>query len=63
MDRSVAQGRPADPTPAPWPDPRTARLVAIAVGVGLVVVGLAVYLATRTDRFYDHFVWQAAGVH
>jgi len=34
--------------------------VAIAVGVGLVVVGLAVYLATRTDRFYDHFVWQAA---
>ena len=34
--------------------------MAIAVGVGLVVVGLAVYLATRTDRFYDHFVWQAA---
>ena len=26
----------------------------------LVLVALAVYLATRTDRFYDHFVWQAA---
>ncbi len=32
----------------------------LAVGVALVVVSAAIYLATRTDRFYDHFVWQAA---
>jgi hypothetical protein len=31
----------------------------LAVGVGLVAVALAVYLSTRTVRFYDHFVWQA----
>ena len=29
-------------------------------GVALAVVALAVYLVTRADRFYDHFVWQAA---
>jgi hypothetical protein len=28
--------------------------------VGLVAVALAVYQVTRTDRFYDHFVWQAS---
>ena len=59
MDRSVAQGRPADPT-APWPHPRATRLLLLAVGVGLVVVAMAVYQSTRTVRFYDHFVWQAA---
>ena len=60
MDRSVAQGRPADPGSRPAPDPRAASLVALAVGLSLAVAALAVYLATRTDRFYDHFVWQAA---
>jgi len=30
------------------------------VGAGLVVAALAIYLTTRTERFYDHFVWQAA---
>ena len=60
MDRSVAQGRPADPIAAPRADPRTARLLALAVGVGLAVVALGIYLTTRTDRFYDHFVWQAS---
>jgi hypothetical protein len=59
VDRSVAQGRPADPT-APWPHPGAARLLLLAVGVGLVALALAVYLSTRTVRFYDHFVWQAA---
>ena len=34
--------------------------MAILVGVGLVAVALAVYLVTRTERYYDHFVWQAA---
>src|SRR4029077_2656403 len=60
VDRSVAQGRPADPTAAPSPDPDSARLMALAVGLGLAVAGLAVFLTTRTERFYDHFVWQAA---
>lgn len=26
----------------------------------LALAALAIYLATRTERFYDHFVWQAA---
>ena len=63
MDRSVAQGRPADPDedrPAAGSDPRIALVVSIAVGLGLVVAALAVYSVTATDRFYNHFVWQAA---
>ena len=28
--------------------------------MGLIAVALAVYLVTRTERYYDHFVWQAA---
>ena len=34
--------------------------MALAVGIGLTVAALAIYLTTRTERFYDHFVWQAA---
>ena len=60
MDRSVAQGRLPDPGPSPWPDPRTARWISILVGLLLALAALAIYLATRTDRYYDHFVWQAA---
>ena len=37
-----------------------ARWIAILVGLMLVLAALAIYLATRTDRYYDHFVWQAA---
>lgn len=29
-------------------------------GLVLALVAFAIYLATRVDRFYDHFVWQAA---
>ena len=29
-------------------------------GLGLALAALAIYAATRTDRYYDHFVWQAA---
>jgi hypothetical protein len=36
------------------------RWLSIATGGVLALVALVVYLATRTDRFYDHFVWQAA---
>ena len=60
MDRSVAQGRPADPDTASWPDVRYARWMAVAVGLLLAFGSLAVYLATATDHFYNHFVWQAA---
>jgi hypothetical protein len=61
VDRSVAQGGVTDParglrsrvgTHATW--------LSVAVGVSLAVVALAIYLATRVDRYYDHFVWQAA---
>jgi hypothetical protein len=64
VDRSVAQGRPADPrtdlAAERWPDARVARRVAIVVGVLLALAALAVYGATYTERYYDHFVWQAA---
>ena len=60
MDRSVAQGGPPDPDTSPWPDPRTARRISILVGVLLALAAMGIYLATRTDRYYDHFVWQAA---
>jgi hypothetical protein len=35
-------------------------VAAVAAGFALALVALAVYLATHVDRFYDHFVWQAA---
>ncbi len=60
MDRSVAQGRPTDPTPGYPSGSSSARLLAILVGAGLVVVALAIYRATWTERYYDHFLWQAA---
>ena len=34
--------------------------LAAAVGVGFVVLALAVYTRTLVDRGYDHFVWQAS---
>jgi hypothetical protein len=60
VDRSVAQGRLPDPRPSPWPNPRTARWVSILVGLLLALAVLAIYQTTQTDRYYDHFVWQAA---
>ena len=61
MDRSVAQGRPADADGEEGSYPRpSGRWLSIATGVVLALVALFVYLATRTDRYYDHFVWQAA---
>jgi hypothetical protein len=32
----------------------------IVAGLGLAVAAFAIYSATRIDRVYDHFVWQAA---
>jgi hypothetical protein len=64
VDRSVAQGRPANAGAVPdtdgWPDPRIARWPAVVVGILLVLGALAVYGLTYVDRYYDHFVWQAA---
>ena len=61
MDRSVAQGRPADPDgPGRSLGSAVGRWLSIATGVVLALAALFVYLATRTDRYYDHFVWQAA---
>ena len=34
--------------------------MAIAVGILLALVAMAVYSVTYVDRYYDHFVWQAA---
>ena len=60
MDRSVAQGGSSDADSTPWPDSRAARRLSIAVGLLLALLALAIYSATRVDRYYDHFVWQAA---
>ncbi len=64
MDRSVAQRRRADPETLPdtdgRPDPRIARGLAIAVGIVLALAALVIYSVTYVDRYYDHFVWQAA---
>ena len=64
MDRSVAQGRRADPGTLletdGRPGPRIGRGLAIAVGLLLALAALAVYSVTYVDRYYDHFVWQAA---
>lgn len=60
MNRSVAQGARAQPRTTPWPDPRTAPWLAIAAGLFLAIAAFAIYSATRVDRYYDHFVWQAA---
>ena len=60
VGRSVAQGRLADPDTASWPETNYARRLAIVVGLLLALGSSAVYLATATDRYYDHFVWQAA---
>jgi hypothetical protein len=60
VDRSLAQGGLPDPSASHWPDARTARWVSVAAGLGLALAALAIYAATRVDRYYDHFVWQAA---
>jgi hypothetical protein len=38
---------------------RGSRWLAVAAGVLLALAAFGIYMATQTDRFYDHFVWQA----
>jgi hypothetical protein len=59
VDRSVAQGGRTDPERDLDAD-RVARAAWLAAGVALAIVAFAVYSITRIDRYYDHFVWQAA---
>jgi hypothetical protein len=64
VDRSVAQGRPvepsAEPTGAHQRGPSNAALLTVTLGAALVLVALFTYTFTRPFRFYDHFEWQAA---
>jgi hypothetical protein len=72
VDRSVAQGGPADPEADRGTDARAAgrrrggsgarldRRLDLVVGVLLAIIAFGIYIATQTDRFYDHFVWQAS---
>ncbi|MEX1169960.1 MAG: hypothetical protein WEE50_07445 [Chloroflexota bacterium] len=37
-----------------------ARWLVVAAGLFLAIAAMVIYSATRVDRYYDHFVWQAA---
>jgi hypothetical protein len=61
VDRSVAQGGVTNPALDRGSDAvRRGAWLAVAAGVGLAVVAFGIYRATHIDRYYDHFVWQAA---
>jgi len=69
VDRSVAQGRPANPAAGGrrlWLAPIRRLWLAPArrspaIGLLLVALAAAVYLGTQVPgRYYDHFVWQAS---
>ena len=50
----------ADPATSGARDPAITRRLAVAIGCLLAVAALAIYAGTYVDRYYDHFVWQAA---
>ena len=56
---SVAEGAEATRPSVVLPD-WFDRLPAFAVGAGLVALALAAYWLPGSERWYDHFVWQAA---
>ena len=60
MDLSVAQGRRGDPGPHLATERTVSTALAVTTGIVLALVAFAVYRLTYADRFYDHFVWQAA---
>jgi hypothetical protein len=59
VERRVAQGRPPDPPDDSALPPWDPRLVALTVGLGIVVVALALYAVRQPQDYYNHFVWQA----
>jgi hypothetical protein len=61
VDRSVAQGPTHDPGPGSGDGDAGGRpWASVAVGLALALMAVVVYRSTQVDRFYDHFVWQAA---
>ena len=61
MERSIAQGHPAaDHDPAP--DEPLLDRAAPWIGLGLVLLMLAIYVVSNPNRLntYNHFVWQAS---
>ena len=46
---------PSGATPSSWLD----RLPAIGIGLAVLGIALAAYWLPGSDRFYNHFVWQA----
>jgi hypothetical protein len=60
VDLSVAQGRPSDPGEDLAASGPATIAVAVVTGVLLAIAAFAVYRVTHADRYYDHFVWQAA---
>lgn len=60
MDLSVAQGRPSDPGNDLASRRTVSTALAVTTGIVLALVAFAIYRLTYADRFYDHFVWQAA---
>jgi hypothetical protein len=60
VDLSVAQGRPSDPGEDLAANGPATIAVAVATGVLLAIAAFAIYRITYADRYYDHFVWQAA---
>jgi hypothetical protein len=60
VERRVAQGRVAEPPARQLANPWNARWVAFLVGLGFVAVALSLYTVPQPQRYYNHFVWQAA---
>jgi hypothetical protein len=61
VDRSVAQGPSRDPWPGPGEGDAPGKpWASIALGLALALLVVVVDRAIQVERFYDHFVWQAA---
>jgi hypothetical protein len=60
VDLSVAQGHRSDSRSASTPSGGIDTVLVVGTGVVLALAAFGVYRVTYADRFYDHFVWQAA---
>jgi hypothetical protein len=60
VDLSVAQGHRSDPGAGSTTSGTIDTVLVVATGVVLALAAFGVYRLTYVDRFYDHFVWQAA---